>query len=274
MPNSIIVGDTTYSMCSDYIQGALHERVGLKSLFKDTGTEQWKIGARNERNREHLRFDTDILTEQDTGRVFQEDTEYGATEKVASRYGMRFVMSEGNYRRDLLIACGAYHAQGQINEEKGNLSPGEMRRELAERGISISTADCSVLSHLRYREAQIAAAELSADEIEKVENLKDTHRRLLEICSDCMDEDWSHMPESDHVSWRAKRAPGWATSTVLKMQREGLAGFDGFVRATGNGWIEITPKGILAVRHLRKRDAELGQEGLPPAEKTGRRRHW
>jgi hypothetical protein len=274
MPNSIIVGENTYIMCDDYVQGALHERVGQKSLFKDNGTEQWRLGGRNERDRQHLRFDTDILTEPDTGRTFQEDSEYGATEKVASRYGMRFVMSEGNYRRDLLIACGAYHAKGQINEEKGNLPPGEMRRELASRGIWVATSDCSVLTLLRYREAQLAAAELAPEEIEKIESLKETHRRLLEICSDCMDEDWSRMPESDHVSWRAKRAPGWATSTVLKMQREGLAGFDGLVRATGNGWIEITPKGILAVRHLRTRDAELGLEGLPPAQKTGRRRYW
>lgn len=274
MPNIIIVGAARYEIDGDYIAGALHERVGLKTLFKDNGTEQWKNGARNERNREHLRFDTDILTEQDTGRVFHEDTEYGATEKVASRFGMRFVMSEGNFRRDLLMACGAYHAQGQINEEKRSLSPGEMRRELAARNIWVSTNDCSMLSALRYAEARLAAAELSAEELHKVENLKDTHRRLLEICSDCMDEDWSRMPESDHVSWRAKRAPGWATATVLKMQREGLAGFDGLVRATGNGWIKITPKGILAVRHLRARDAELGMEGLPPAESTGRRRYY
>ena len=265
MPNTIIVGSESHVMCADYVQGALHARVGLKSLFKDNGTEQWKIGARNERDRQHLRFDTDILTEADTGRVFEEDPEYGATEKIAGRYGMQFVMSFGNFRRDLLIACGAYHAQGQITEEKGSLPPGEMRKALAERGIWISADDCSLLTHLRYNEARMAEAKLTEDEIEKIEKLRQPQRRLLEICSDLRDEDWSRSPETDVVSWRAKRASGWSTSTASRMP------VDGLVRATGNGWIDITPKGILAVQHLRARDAELGLEGLDPAKEIARR---
>lgn len=268
MPNTIVVGNESHVMGPDYVQGALHARVGLKSLFKDNGTEQWKIGARNERDRQHLRFDTDILTEADTGRVFEEDPDYGATEKIASRYGMQFVMSFGNYRRDLLIACGAYHAQGQITEEMGQLNPGDMRKALAERGIWISTDDCSLLTQFRYTEARMAEANLTEDEVERIEKLKEPQRRLLEICSDMKDEDWSRSPETDVVSWRAKRAPGWSTTTASRMQVEGL------VRATGNGWIDITAKGVLAVRHLRARDVELELDGLPPAQSTGRRHRW
>ncbi|NTF17590.1 hypothetical protein G6L37_04205 [Agrobacterium rubi] len=266
MPNMIIVGQETHEICADYIQGALHARVGLKSLFKDNGTEQWRVGQRNEQGRQHLRFDTDILTETDTGRVFEEDPEYGATEKVASRYGTQFVMSYGNFRRDLLIACGAYHAQGQITEERGSLNPGDMRKALAERGIWISTDDCALLSRLRYDEARAAEATLTEEEIEAIEKLREPQRRLLEICSDLKDQDWSSSPETDVVSWKAKRSSGWSTATAGKMQVEGL------VRATGNGWIDITPKGILAVKHLRARDAEMGLEGLPPVKATGRSR--
>lgn len=272
MPNKIIVGTKTHEMCEDYVKGAMHARVGLKSLFKDTGTEQWKIGHRNELDRQHLRFDTDILTEADNGRIFEEDPEYGATETVPSRYGYRFVMSRGNFRRDMMIACGAYHASSEIIAERGSLTPGDMRKALAERNIWVSTDDCSLMTQLRHHETKLAEAILTPEDIEKIENLKEPHRRLLEICADIVDKDWSRSPESDHVSWKAKRAPGWSTSTLIRMEKEGLVGFDSFVRGTGNGWIDIMPKGILAVRHLRNRDAELGLDGLVPAQSTGRRR--
>jgi hypothetical protein len=277
MPNIIIVGDSRYEIDSDYIAGALHERVGLKTLFKDNGTAQWKVGGRNERGRQHLRFDTDIVTEPDSGRVFPEDHEYGATEQVQTlRYGgSQWVMSEGNYRRDLLIASGAYHAFGQIVEERGShMSPGEMRKALAERGIWISTDHCVTIGHLKFLEARMAEAVLTSEDIDRIESLKEPQRRILEICCDLKDKDWSRNPTSDTVSWMAKRSAGWSTATVLKMQRDGLAGRDELIHATGNGWIEITQKGVLAVRHLRARDAELGHEGLAPPKAMPRSRMW
>jgi hypothetical protein len=276
MPNTIIVGNESHAMCEDYVLGALHVRVGLKSLFKDNGTEQWRIGGINERNREHLRHDTDILTEPDTGRVFPEDPESGVTRRVqTTRYGQsEFAMSYSNYRRNLLIACGAYHAYGQIREENDQMGPGEARKALAQRGIWVSTDDCTLLSWLRYNEARMAVAELTAEDIEKIENLREPQRRILEICADLAEKDWRSNPTSDTVSWIARRSSGWSTSVVAKMQEIGLAGHDGLIRGTGNGWIEITPKGILAVKHLRARDAELGLEGLAPPQRVSRRRLW
>ncbi len=267
MPNSIIVGDKTYSMCSDYIQGALHERVGLKSLFKDNGTEQWKIGARNERGRHHLRFDTDILTEKDIGSVFAEDPESGVTAMDNGRW----VMSEGNYRIALLTACGAYHAFDDIADEKGWMGAGEIRKKLSERGIWIGTEDCTKIWNHKYHERELAKADLSEDEVAQLDQLTDPQRRILEICSDARDEDWSYHTTSWYVSSKARRNEGWAASTVLKMERNG---FGHLIRATGNGWVDISPKGILAVRHMRAMDAELGRDGLAPAERMPYRPRW
>lgn len=275
MPNQIIVGDSQYMIDKDYVAGALHARVGLKTLFKNNGTHQWLVGERNESSRQHLRFGVDLVTEPDTGRVFEEDHEYGATHTTVGRYGAVHTMSWANFTRDLLIACGAFHAFGHIVEERGpHVTPGDMRKALAERGIWVSTDHCGVISHLRYNEARMAEASLSDDEIEKIENLKEPQRRILEICYDLHEKDWRSNPKSDTVSWYAKRSSGWSTSTVAKMEQDGLAGHRGLIRATGNGWIEISAKGLLAVRHIRARDAELGLEGLAPAKAMPSKFRW
>lgn len=263
VPNKIIIDGTAHVMNADYVSGALHQRVGLKTLFKHTGASAWEQGRRNEADRQHLRYGTDVLTEPDTNQTFPEDHEYGATTKTAGRYGWQFVMSHGNYRRDLLIACGAYHAANQLLDEQVSMSPGEMRKSLSQIGIWVSTEDCGLLMRLRYDEARLAEASLNDEDVQRLAGLKDTHRRLLEICADIHHEDWSRSAESDVVSWRARRSPGWSTSTLRKMEAAGFIGENALLRGTGNGWISITPKGILADRHLRERSvsAALAQEG-------------
>lgn len=267
MPNKIVVGAQVFTMDVDYLTGALHERVGLKTLYKDTGTESWANGRRNEARRQHIRFGLDILTSPDKGTLFAEDLVYLPAETDASG---RYVLSEANYRRDFFHATGAYQAFNMIGGSSS--SPGELRKKLGEVGIFISTQDCALLSQLQYHDRNMVGATLTEEEIEMVESLREPQRRILEICADITDKDWHCHPESWLVSSKARRNAGWATSTVLKMDRDGL-GF--LIGATGNGWIDIKAKGITAVRHLRARDEALGTAGLPVATRTGRaRRVW
>lgn len=259
MPNRIVVGDQVFTMDVDYITGALHERVGLKSVYKDTGTESWANGRRNEAARQHIRFGMDILTAPDKDTEFREDELY----RPGDSNNGYWILSEANYRRDFFHATGAYHAYQMV----GGGTPGDVRQKLAEVGIFISTQDCSLLSQLHRHDKQMAEATLSDEEIELVENLREPQRRILEICADLIEKDWHSHPESWLVSRKARRNDGWATSTVLRMANQGL-GF--LVRSTGNGWIDIEAKGVAAVAHLRKRDADAGLEGLPPAERTGK----
>lgn len=264
MPNSIVVGDQVFIMDIDYLTGALHERVGLRSAYKDTGAENWTVGRRHEANRQHIRFGTDVLTAPDRDTLFEEDSLYDPSRMKDGR----FVLSEANYRRDFFHATGAYHTFTVVGGNRA--SPGEARRLLADSGVFISTQDCALLGQLHRHDKMWSNGSLTDDERELVESLREPQRRLLEICTDLVEDDWHYHPESYVVSSRARRGHGWASATVLRMQREGL-GF--LVSATGNGWIDITPKGVAAVGHLRARDATMGTERMAEPMATGRARH-
>ena len=272
MPNTIVVGDTEHLMDGDYVLGALHARVGLKTLYKDNGTEAWKIGRDNESDRQHVRFGMDVLTAMDEGRVFETDPDYRPDRTETGRYGgVYFVMSEANWKRDFLHATGAYHASRAILTGEGRwLTPGVLRLELARRDIHVSTADCETVKALIWHDDHIDVDPLTADEIEMVENLPEPQRRIVEIMHEWHESDWRTSAPTDHVSWRAKRSDSWAVATVRKMEAKGIH----LVRATGNGYITMQGKGMLAVEHWRERDRVNGVEGLPEATYARTARRW
>ena len=234
MPNSIVVSDRIYVMNPEYVRGALAERCGLR-VDVTAQNEDFVAGARNEWDRQHIRFDVDVLTAPDQNRLFQEDDEFPVALKTSTG---RFKVSYGNYRRDLLVATGAVHAARVMREEPGGsrFTGAAMRKELAARGIFVSTEDCHLIGALFWHETKMRDAQPSLEELTCVRDFRPSYRKILDVCAELEARDWNYHPMSDVVSAMAGRSSGWAAATALRMRRDGL---ERFLTATGNGAIPL-----------------------------------
>lgn len=257
--NKIVVGDGTYVIDADYVEGARACRRGGRPA-PDPMPESWRAGWRNEAKHEHVRFGTDLIAAPDEGKTFEVD-------RSVPRVQWGSLVDRDWYALERMRLSTMREDYRSWSETAKAFSPAKVRDALRELGHDVD-ADFAVLVQERvHMEDVMEAHELDDDQVEIVEGLSEPRRKLLLTMAEMNDLHFTRSLVAPDVSWRCRKSAGWAAATARAMQRAG-EGFLVEFRRNGTCW--LTEAGWAAARHLKSAGMSKSAEDVkePPCPTT------